>query len=224
MVVIYEENKALTKIMLECIKDFERMNIDFSAMRDKDFRLIKHVYMINTRCAVGKCHRDVFVKTMQIFFSRKYLYFNERERRNVIMHELIHTLTGCFDHGANFKKVMRYINSKKEFGYHIVIRKMISEPVEMPKKTKNTSKSTFCVKPQINTLGLFIAISQQCMTKTKKMKITSLAKFVRELIEKSEFDYIKPIAKVFPNDFEKCKKYLGKHELRLLSLSMAKAS
>jgi hypothetical protein len=145
MVVIYEENKALTKIMLECIKDFERMNIDFSAMRDKDFRLIKHVYMINTRCAVGKCHRDVFVKTMQICFSRKYLYFNERERRNVIMHELIHTLTGCFDHGVNFKKVMRYINSKKEFGYHIVIRKMISEPSRNAEKNqKHIQKYILC--------------------------------------------------------------------------------
>ena len=72
----------------------------------------------NTRAKkrLGNCHREYGVFSLN--FNK--LYFEIGEPINIhstIMHEIIHTIPNCFNHGPNFQKVANVLNG--HFNYKI---------------------------------------------------------------------------------------------------------
>lgn len=65
-----------------------------------------------------KCYGDVEVFFIEITESyASHPEVTEKEVKNTIMHELIHTLPGCFNHGHFFKVMAKTLNG--EYGYNI---------------------------------------------------------------------------------------------------------
>jgi len=63
----------------------------------------------------GCCRRQE--NHYQIEVSRFLLSCGEKNIRNVIAHELLHTCRGCYDHGAKWKEYAERMNRK--YGYQI---------------------------------------------------------------------------------------------------------
>lgn len=58
---------------------------------------------------LGKCRkwRD---GRFEIFLNPKLETMSDRLVKDVLAHEIIHTVEGCYNHGYEFKKVMGYVN------------------------------------------------------------------------------------------------------------------
>lgn len=96
------ENENLKKLMLECIKEIHEKT-DYVRF---DLNRIAIIHSADTKGKIlGKCHRLSYnSKRFEIII---YRHKNRTIKgiKETIIHELIHTLDDCFNHGRNFKYV-----------------------------------------------------------------------------------------------------------------------
>lgn len=70
---------------------------------------VPHIQIKNYKSCLGKCKKvreDYYV----ISLSKYLLDCDFQLIKNVIAHELIHTINGCFNHGDNFVRYVNLIN------------------------------------------------------------------------------------------------------------------
>lgn len=59
---------------------------------------------------LGKCTRNLDSSYFVISLNPKLENMSEQLIKDVLAHEIIHTVKGCFNHGYNFKSCMYYVN------------------------------------------------------------------------------------------------------------------
>ena len=104
-----DENK--TNLLLEVIADAKSIGLDF--IKESNFPIETVVYKRNSKRFIATCSLRT-VNGKQIFtisFSSFYDRLNAQCAKTVLMHELIHSLPNCFNHGKEFKKYARLVNN-----------------------------------------------------------------------------------------------------------------
>lgn len=94
----------LKQEMMECVNILINLgyNINIPVSIDINCRFTK---------VLGKCRRERGV--YRIFINEKYLRTgNSQSIHNTIMHECIHCVEGCFNHGAKWKSVAAQVMEK----------------------------------------------------------------------------------------------------------------
>ena len=76
-----------------------------------------HIYLNSRKSALGICKNTINGYMIEV--SKYLLKCNKELIKNVIAHELIHTVRGCFNHGYNFMIYARRLN---RLGYNIEIK------------------------------------------------------------------------------------------------------
>jgi hypothetical protein len=130
-------DKKCTKILNEVKKDLKGV-INFSSNIDKN------VYICNTKCSLGHCIRNINDYSYTIYVSKYLLNCSDKLIRNVLAHELIHTIPNCFAHNNEFIKNMLYIN--KYYGFNIEIRNTDKEFKKQLENKNNYKYKIRCPK------------------------------------------------------------------------------
>lgn len=109
---IYEKNQRATDLLLELKRQFRGI-LDFSD------NTLNEVKLINNNTSLGMCRKYSFGDSTyyNIYLNKKMLKCDDKQIKNTLLHELIHTIDGCFNHGDNFKKQAEIVN--KLYGYNI---------------------------------------------------------------------------------------------------------
>ena len=109
---IYEKNQRATNLLLELKRRFRGI-LDFSD------NISNEVKLINNNTSLGVCRKYSICDTRyyNIYLNKKMLKCNDEQIKNTLLHELIHTIDGCFNHGSNFKKQAEIVN--KLYGYNV---------------------------------------------------------------------------------------------------------
>lgn len=98
--------KDLMSLVAICKADLDSLGIKYGRVSN---------WTVNTRakCRLGQC-RIVAGDLFDINISEAVLKddIDNQIALDVIMHELLHTVKGCFNHGAKWKKYAEYINWK----------------------------------------------------------------------------------------------------------------
>lgn len=98
--------KDLMSLVAICKADLDSLGIKYGRVSN---------WTINTRakCRLGQC-RVVAEDLFDINISEAVLKddIDDQIALDVIMHELLHTVKGCFNHGTKWKKYAEYINWK----------------------------------------------------------------------------------------------------------------
>lgn len=121
----------LEKLYKECINELKSIGIDIDNSKiigDIDIKTSKRA-----KKRYGVCKNEEPDENSKYIFKRKihFLKFkkhhieisnwvldlNDNIIKNTIMHELIHCMPNCNNHGSEFKKYARFIN--KKLGYNI---------------------------------------------------------------------------------------------------------
>ena len=127
--------EKLQVLYYECLEELKRINIDInsnqqigeidikiSPRKTKRYGCCKHEEPENKSMYIEKRGRKKYIKYERfnkhhIEISEWVLNLNESIIKNTIMHELIHCLPRCNNHGEEFKKYANYIN--QNLGYNI---------------------------------------------------------------------------------------------------------
>ena len=127
--------EKLNKLYLECIKELQNIginmqneeligtiNIKISKRSNKRYGCCKQENPDKKYKIVQKIGRHKIIKyekfdTHHIEISKWVMDLNDEIIKNTIMHELIHCIPFCNNHGKEFKKYATYIN--KKLGYNI---------------------------------------------------------------------------------------------------------
>ena len=105
------KQERLNNLYKQCIEELKIINIDSPKKRTIDIK-------INTRSKKRYgCCKKISKDKFQIEISEWVMDLNEDIIKNTIMHELIHCLPRCNNHGEYFKKYAELINEK--LGYNI---------------------------------------------------------------------------------------------------------
>lgn len=103
----------------------------------------------NDSYSLGRCQRVSFFNGEHIKYiislNNKMLKCSEQDIKNTLLHELIHTIDGCFNHGDRFKYYAEKVNQK--YGYHIARTNSVKGFKEQI-KYKYAIKCTQCGKTQ----------------------------------------------------------------------------
>lgn len=141
-----KEEQKLNNLYMQCLTELSSIGID---MRNQE--LIGNIDIkLTTRASkrYGCCKQEDPDKSYKIVTKRgrqkiiKYEKFqkhhievsnwvmklNDDIIKNTIMHELIHCIPFCNNHGSEFKKYAHYINQR--LGYHITTKGNIKEDYE----------------------------------------------------------------------------------------------
>ena len=114
------EEQKLLQLYNECIKELQTIGID---MLSPDMGSIDIKISNRSKKRYGCCKQEEPDKSKQIFrkhhieISRWVLDLNEDIIKNTIIHELIHCIPYCNNHGKVFKSYAKLINEK--LGYNI---------------------------------------------------------------------------------------------------------
>ena len=98
--------KDLMRLVDICKSDLDVLGIKYGRVFD---------WSVNTRakCRLGQC-RKIGIGLFEINISEALLKddIDDQIALNTIMHELLHTVKGCFKHTGKWKTYAEYINSK----------------------------------------------------------------------------------------------------------------
>lgn len=89
--------------------------------------------VLRTKRTLGRCYS--MYGNFRISLSKYLFECSEELIKNVIAHEIIHTVKGCFNHKTNFQYYANLVNFK--LGYNIEVRNSNKE-FQPPKKYKLT--------------------------------------------------------------------------------------
>lgn len=127
--------QKLNKLYIECVQELEKIGI--KVIDNKEIGEVNINLSKRNNQRYGACKQtepDKSTKYVEEYRGRKAIrYFkfckhnieispwvmelNEDIIKNTIMHELIHCMPGCSNHGEYFKKYANYVNAK--LGYDI---------------------------------------------------------------------------------------------------------
>ena len=99
--------------MLDSCKS-ELVSLGFFELNAKIYRLEINSRFKNT---LGQCHYNKLSRVYTISISKDFMKICPEYVKNTMMHELIHSINGCMNHGPNFQYVANLVNSK--FGYDV---------------------------------------------------------------------------------------------------------
>lgn len=103
----------LNKMFAECREELKEINIPISES------IYGNVYINNRKSALGVCKKYCY-GMFQIYVSKYLLECDKKLIKDVLFHELIHTIRYCNNHGRNFLYYMYLINRK--LGTNIEVR------------------------------------------------------------------------------------------------------
>lgn len=105
------KQERLNELYKECIKELKLINMDVEKNKKLEVK-------INTRSKKRYgCCKKVSKEKFLIEVSEWVMDLNEDIIKNTIMHEIIHCLPRCNNHGEYFKKYAELINEK--LGYNV---------------------------------------------------------------------------------------------------------
>lgn len=137
------EEKRLNKIYQQCLKELSsieinmenkeligRIDIKLTKRASKSYGCCKQEnpdkrYKIITKKGRHKIVKYAKFQNHHIEISNWVMQLNDDIIKNTILHELIHCIPFCNNHGTEFKKYANYIN--KRLGYHIATKGNIQE-------------------------------------------------------------------------------------------------
>ena len=111
-------------------------------------------YLLGLNRAYGKCGMcDVGELTVfNLYFNKEYMkYCSKEEFEEVIMHECIHTVKGCFNHGKTFHHIASLVNYK--YGYNIKTKCSIDENKEYSARVKELKEKKYSTTYRITCCG-----------------------------------------------------------------------
>jgi len=132
---IYKRNEKLKLLYENCIEELKNIGIDIleipnigaidinvSKRNNKRYGCCKQEEPDKTSKTIEKIGRKKYIKYQiykkhNIEISPWVMDLNDEIIKNTIIHELIHCIPYCNNHGAEFKKYAKYINS--HLGYNI---------------------------------------------------------------------------------------------------------
>lgn len=105
--------KNLDKLYRECEEELTRINMDFSN------KIVRVSVNGRLRTTLGVCNRDRRTGKFTIDINSALLADNvdDMEVKDTIVHEMLHTCPGCFDHGYEWKRRADRVN--RMLGYHV---------------------------------------------------------------------------------------------------------
>ena len=105
--------KDLNKLYEECMEELTRINMDFSN------KIVRVSVNGRLRTTLGVCNRDRRTGKFTIDINPALLAdnVNDMEVKDTIIHEMIHTCPGCFNHGYEWKRRADRVN--RMLGYHV---------------------------------------------------------------------------------------------------------
>ena len=83
--------------------------------------------------SLGSCKCNRLTKKYTITFSKVYINLSDKHIKDVLMHETIHTLPGCMNHGPNFKHYMYIVNCT--LGYNVTVKDSTTEAAALKKES-----------------------------------------------------------------------------------------
>lgn len=108
--------RNFTQIMNEC-----KQELDSIGMRNYSNNIVSITVNNRLSRSLGRCKRAYYAtgEQYQIELAGKVARDNVDLHfvKNIIMHELVHTMPGCFNHGPRFQNTAYIINRK--LGYHV---------------------------------------------------------------------------------------------------------
>lgn len=132
------QEEKLNKLYFECIQELENIGINIqnekiigtidikiSARNNKRYGCCKQENPDKKYKVIQKIgHRKIIkyekFNTHHIEISKWVMQLNDNIIKNTIIHELIHCIPFCNNHGSEFKKYAKYIN--KKLGYNITTK------------------------------------------------------------------------------------------------------
>jgi len=222
-------NEEKTKLLQEVLADAKSIGLDF--VNQSVFPIEMVVYECNTR-ALGTCtmRKVQCGYRFTICFSKKYERLHAQCAKNVLMHELIHTLKNCFNHGKIFKSYVRFINTNLP-QYNVdtkckddewervkaIIQERIDDDYTSTKSGAYKEKLANA-KPIENPQYVRQSIDDclaMCFTSMGKPKKTVIMKIVRYQLDNNDILFSGYMAKNYPTIFQFIlmdlpRKYLGK--------------
>lgn len=135
--------KDIQKIFDKCLKITKEQNIPISKNINPTIRISNRYKKTLATCTKAK---DEYILTV----SSHILDSANKVLEEIILHELIHTINGCFNHGAKFKKYCNILNEK--YGYEILTK------MDMKKVTYSNITFYKCKCPHCGTEFTFFKL------------------------------------------------------------------
>ena len=105
-------DERINKMFAECIELMKELGVPISES------ICPEVKLSGTRCALERCCRkEGFEYEFYIDISGHTLGNTEKSLRNTLIHELLHTVPGGYNHKVEWKKWAKYVSEKT--GYNI---------------------------------------------------------------------------------------------------------
>ena len=193
-----------TALLKEVIADALSIGIDFFGANPH--QIDENVYLMKRKYTLGLCKKrrtEFGDYVYQISFSKNFLALTGQHVKNVLMHELIHTLPNCFNHGTEFKRVMRLVNSKLP-QYNVDTRcrgeewKQVNAIIS---EKKEDAKKEFVEVDELTQKQRILGYLLFTMTAKRRFKRTILTKLIKEMLKRNEVYFIKYIYKVYPYEY-----------------------
>lgn len=102
-------NTKLNNLVNECIKELDNIGVYYGKITE---------FKVNARFknTWGRCSKDCNNNTFTIMINKKLLQNgSDFGIKQTIIHEMIHTVDGCFNHKAKWKQIADYVNSKYNY-------------------------------------------------------------------------------------------------------------
>lgn len=100
----------LNSLLQEAIKEVEAVGITTGEI-DPDIELTRATRVF------GKCRRDNINNIHTIYISKYFINNPTAEVKNTLVHEVLHTVEGCMNHGNKWKALANRMNN--HYGYNI---------------------------------------------------------------------------------------------------------
>lgn len=211
------ENKDLTNILHHCIEDINNSELKLNHLIDKRFQFSKKVYLCNSLNYIACCRKQRKDSSMKIYYSKRFLDLSQTSKKNVIMHELIHTFSKSMNHDADYIEHMNYIN--RNLNYDVTV-----EYIPQSKQDKIAYLQALSYGRDVNVFFQKNSLETEvksyvelfCSTLKGKIKITKFTTLVKESIQHQNIDKIMLLNQLYPTAFQNCLKYLTKEERTFL--------
>lgn len=130
------------EIMKECMRELDNIGIQYSP-NITGISINNRLSRALGRCAKrnGNFRIELAGKVAKDDVDLKFI-------KDVLMHELVHTIPGCFNHGPAFHSIATCIN--RRLGYHVVTKMntedLIAANVKIKDERKNAKYALVCQK------------------------------------------------------------------------------
>lgn len=141
--------RNLMKYAEECMEELDNLGIEYRPAR---FKVLNKNVRRFGRCTKIKddMYNDYEIEIRSILLDERN---SVKGLKNTIIHELLHTVSGCMNHGEKWQRLARLVNNK--YGYHISrcnsyeevgVCSEIVESIEKERESKLALKPTYIIR------------------------------------------------------------------------------